>query len=234
MSRGLGLSQRRVLEVLNEVPANGGLSVTELKIHVGRNRSNTRRAIRTLALQGLVEETTVGGERHVRLTFRGALKAMPPLPEVSDPLAELRALREAQEQLRDIIKERAEERARLKAQKDALWIRYVHHPVRRRQPGPTQKQVLAILWEYADPTDEGLPIRVVKAIVAGDRANTRRAIRSLLLRGEIEESKDGRSIRLASGTALWFSIMPPFLLEPIDEERARAILQAFRAPQVVA
>lgn len=177
----------------------------------------------------------IEGERRVRLTFAGALKAMPPLPEESDPLAEIRALREAEDQLREIIKERAKERASLKAQKDALWIRYVHHPVRRRQPGATQKQVLAILWEYADPMDEGLPIRVAKAIVAGDRSNTRRAIRSLLLRGEIEVSKDGgRSIRLASGTALWFSIMPPFLLEPIDEERARAILQAFRGSQVVA
>ena len=37
----------------------------------------------------------------------------------------------------------------------------------------------------------------VKAIVGGDPANARRAIRSLLERGLLEESADGRRIRLS-------------------------------------
>lgn len=213
---------------------NEGLPVRKLKALAGGDRSNLRRAIRTLTRRRLIEEVTVESEPLMRLTLMGRLKAMPPLPEEPDPLAELHALREAGDQLRATIKERVEESVSLQAQKDASWTRHVHHPVRRRLPGVTQQQVLAVLWEYADPIDEGLPIRVVKAIVAGDRSNTRRAIRSLLLRGEIEESKDGRSIRLASRTARWFSILPPILLEPIDDGRARAILQAYLGTRVVA
>jgi hypothetical protein len=230
MSRGLGIIQRRVLDVLYQGSSDDGMPVVELKASLNVDRSNARRSIRALMQRELLEELIVGGERRVQLTYIGAMWAMPPLPEQPDPHAELRVMREAEDQMRNLIKERAS----LEAQKEASWIHYVHHPIRRRQPGPTQKQVLAVLWEYAEPADEGLPVRVVKAIVGGDRSNTRRAIRSLLLRGEVEESEDAQSIRLASGTALWFSIIPPVLLEPIDEERARAILRTFRNSQVVA
>lgn len=241
MSKGLGPVQRRVLETLNEAPANEGLPVAGLKARVGVDRSNTRRAVRALALRGLVEEATVGSERRVRLTFWGAM-VMSPLPEPEDPRAELKALKAkwAEEgRRRALERERAREEARLEALAEPFWYGYAPQIVRRRRPGPTQRTILAVLWEHADPLDAGLPVPVVKAIVSDnllgtDRSNVRRTIRTLLLRGEIEESRDGEHIRLAEKTALWASIFPPISPEPIDEDRAKAILQAHRGSQVVA
>jgi DNA-binding MarR family transcriptional regulator len=230
VSRGLGPAQWRVLKVLEE-NKNEGLPVRELKSRMGRDRSNARRTIRGLLKRGFVEEIEPNGERRLRLTLQGRLRAAYPLPKKQpSPLAEYRRER------REIRRAMTEERARREADaaKGPLWFRYQYRFARRRLPGPAQKRILAALWEYADPVDEGLAIPAVKAIVDGDRANTRRAIRTLLLRGEIEESEDGRCIRLAFGTALWFTILPPILLEPIDEERARAILQAHQGSQVVA
>jgi DNA-binding MarR family transcriptional regulator len=223
MSKGFGPVQCRVLAVLYEEAAKEGLSISHLKALVGGDRSNLRRAIRTLTQRRLVEEATVESERLIRLTFIGELKAMPPLPKKEpDPLAELRAKWKEEDRERALEKERA----RLQAAEGPTWLHYEHCPIRRRLPGLTQERVLAVLWEYPDPVDEGLPVSVVKAIVSGDRSNTRRAIRTLLLCGKIEESEDSRHVRLSFGSALLFSIIPPIQLEPIDEERERAILRA--------
>ena len=84
-----------------------------------------------------------------------------------------------------------------------------------------------MLWKYADPVDKGLPVGAVKAIVGGDRSNTRRAIRTLLLRGELEESEDGKRVRLSRSAAVRFSSnSPPTLEDPPDEECATKILRA--------
>ncbi len=222
MSRGIGSTQKRVLAVLHEGPVNEGLPVGKLKALVGGDRANTRRAIRTLKLRGLAEEAAVGGEQRIRLTFWGGLKAMPPLPKQPDPLAELRAKWKAEDRERALRKEHA----RPEAAEVPARPYHERYSVRRRQLGPTQELVLAILWEYADPMNEGLPVSTVKAIVGSDRANTRRAIRTLLLRGELDQSEDGLRIRLASGTALLFTIIPPIPPEAIDEGRARSILRA--------
>lgn len=135
MSRGLGKMQCRLLDVLKEAPADEGLSVVESKSRVGGERSNVRRAVLTLALRGLVEELTVGGERRVRLTFWGALAAMPPL-EPEDPLADLKARRvrwaeEARE--RALKEERAREEARLETLKEPLCDEYAPRIIRRRR-----------------------------------------------------------------------------------------------------
>ncbi len=121
----------------------------------------------------------------------------------------------------------AEGRARLEAEaaKGPKWFRYQHHPARRRLSGPVQERVLHVLWRDADPVEEGLPVRVVKAIVGGDRANTRRTIRTLLLCQEIEESEDGH-IRLTSGTAIEVGIFDAILPNLVDEDWAYAILKA--------
>jgi hypothetical protein len=82
-----------------------------------------------------------------------------------------------------------------------------------------------VLWKYADPVDEGLPVGAVKSIVGGDRSNTRRAIRTLLRRGELEEFEDGKRVRLSRSAAFRFSSnSPPTLEDPPDEERAAKIL----------
>lgn len=226
MGRGLGPAQRRVVNILLEASTSEGLPLGRLRTLAGGDKSNLRRTIRTLARRKLIEQVTVGGERRVSLTFSGALATMPRPSRKLDPIANLRT--EWKEKECRIREARAEERRRLEAEaaKGPKWIGYGHRPVRRRRPGPTQERVLFILWEYTDPVDEGLPLLAVKAIVGGDRSNTRRAIRTLLLRGELDESEDGNRIRLAYGTALMFSIIPPVAPDTIDEERARGILRA--------
>jgi hypothetical protein len=126
-----------------------------------------------------------------------------PLPRIPrNPLAGLRA--KWREEKRALQEAREEERRRLEAEatEGPKRVGYEHRFVRRRFPGPTQERVLYVLWEYAEPLDEGLPVTVVKAIVGGDRSNTRRAIRTLLLRGQLDESEDGERLRLSYYTAV--------------------------------
>ena len=59
-----------------------------------------------------------------------------------------------------------------------------------------QRRVLGVLQQSTEPGEDGLPVTLVKEIVGIDRSNARRAIRTLLMRGLIEESEDGRRIRL--------------------------------------
>ena len=180
MSRGLGILQRRVCEVLYAADGHE-LPLRELRRQLrDPDRSNLRRGIRGLLNRGLVEESHSGAERSVKLTVCGVqrqrpLPKIPHRPRVSIQTRlreEMRALREARE----------EERRRLEAE-GSRWIGYKHRFLRYRFPGPTQTRILSVLWEYADPLDEGLPVTAVKAIIGGNRSNTRRAIRTLLLRG---------------------------------------------------
>jgi DNA-binding MarR family transcriptional regulator len=227
VSRGLGSLQRGVCETLAAAEGHE-LALRELRRRLGEpDRSNLRRAIRGLLKRGLVEESCSGGERRLGLAFWGLVEIRTP-PEgpsrrrVSARMREeLRALREARE----------EERRRMEAEaaKGPRWLGYEHRFVRNRRPGPAQERILYVLWEYTDPLDEGLPVSTVKAIVGGDRSNTRRAIRTLLLRGELDESEDGERIRLSYSTAFKFSLLfPPFLEDPIDDQRARMIVRAHK------
>ena len=189
MSRGLGLGQRHVLEVLNEVPVNGCLSVTELNTRVAADRSNTRRIVRTLLQRGLVEEAIVEGERRVRLTFRGTLKVMPPLPEVPDTRAELRAWRKAEDRRRAASKQK---RARQAAARGQARSRRARRPRRRLRLGQTQKLVLSVLAQGIDGEFRALETSYLKSLVAAqggpsDKSNLRRAIRTLLELKYIEE-----------------------------------------------
>jgi hypothetical protein len=226
VSKGLGPVQWQALKILEE-NKDEGLPVRELKRRI-RDRFNACRAIRGLMKRNFVEEIKPDGEPHLKLTLQGRLRvAYPPLPKKRPPSP----LAEYNRERREIRTALAEERARREAAaaKSPRWFHYQDRPARHRFPGPVQKQVLMVLWSYTDPVDEGLPVTVVKAIVGGDRANTRRAIRTLLLRGEIEKSEDAKRIRLTFSNATWFNIMPPVLVEPIDEDRAQAVLQAHRS-----
>ena len=70
---------------------------------------------------------------------------------------------------------------------------------------------------------------VVKKIVGGGRSNTRRAIRTLHSRGKLEESEDGKRIRLSRSVAYAFSFgLSPMPDEPVDEAHARAVLRRHR------
>ena len=69
--------QERLMRVLFEhcapIPCQEqpGIPVEDLKVLVGGDRSNLRRAVRTLKERGLVEELATGGRRRVRLTSAG-------------------------------------------------------------------------------------------------------------------------------------------------------------------
>ncbi|MDP9487109.1 MAG: hypothetical protein M3Q49_15210 [Actinomycetota bacterium] len=66
--------------------------------------------------------------------------------------------------------------------------------------------------------------------MGGDRSNTRRAIRTLLSRGRLEESEDGKRIRLSPSAARVFSfgLFPPMPGEPVDDAHAKAVLRRHR------
>ena len=78
MSRGLGILQRRVCEVLYAATGHQ-LPLRELRRQLGEpDRSNLRRAIRGLLRRNLVEVPRSGGGRRVGLTSSGLLSMRPP------------------------------------------------------------------------------------------------------------------------------------------------------------
>jgi hypothetical protein len=202
------------------------LPVRELRRQLGEpNRSNLRRAIRGLLKRGLMEESRSGEERCVKLTFWGVLFAEPPPPK-APPRASIPA------RLRALKREWEEEERQLELE-EGVWIGYEHSFVRRRSLGPMQRRVLYVLWEYSDPLERGLPVTVVKAIVGGNRSNARRAIRTLLLRGLLDESEDGERVRLSPFAVFRYSSGGEWLIkpdEPIDDERAMEILRTQGEP----
>jgi len=73
VSRGIGRTQRLALLALwqTRTERDIGIPLTELKRHMGEDRSNNRRAIRNLVACGMVEESREGGQRRVKLTSGG-------------------------------------------------------------------------------------------------------------------------------------------------------------------
>jgi DNA-binding MarR family transcriptional regulator len=219
--------QRDVCDALYVAEGNKR-PLRELRRRLGEpDRSNLRRAIRGLLEREIVEESRLGGERHVGLTFWGCIY-------VSGALAIRRRPRPVSFDTRftgarRVVAETREEERRRRQAEDAKGIRRVGSErrfVRKRTAGPTQKRILHALWRYSDPLDEGLPVNAVRAILGGDRSNTRRTIRTLVLRGELEESMDGERIRLSRSAASSLAKAPPAPLEPVEDERAREILRA--------
>jgi hypothetical protein len=219
--------QRGVCDVLSAAEGNK-LPLRELRRRLGEpDRSNLRRAMRSLLEREIVEEYRLGGKRHIELTFWGSVyvsnlrairRRRRPISLTTELAEAMSAKREAREAER-----------RVREAEDAKWIREAGSErrfVRRRAAGPTQRRILQVLWEYSEPLEEGLPITAVKAIVGGDRSNARRAIKTLVLRGELEESKHGKRIRLSRSTASSLAVLTPLPLGPADDERAREILRA--------
>jgi DNA-binding IclR family transcriptional regulator len=229
MSRGLGILQRRVCETLLSARDGYGPSLRELHRLLGEpNRSNLHRSIEGLLRLGLVEASLSGGERRFRLTFLGALQtqlevenrdhAGPPRP------------RRATRWEKDLAAVSDEERSdpEVEAPEGTGWVSHEpRRPLRKRPPSEAYKRILSVLWEYAKPWDKGLPVAVVKEIVGGDRSNTRRAIKTLQQQGKLEESEDGKRIRLSPSAAYVFSFapFPPMPDEPVDDKHARAVLR---------
>ena len=189
MSRGLGVLQRRVCEVLLEA-GDGGLPLRELRRRAGDpDRSNLRRVVRGFLEHGVVEESFRDGERRVALTDWGHTVAAAVSRDRRRPGVKPRVYRG-------------------ESAGGVHWFGYERLAARHRPLGESQRLVLAALREDADPLEEGLPVAAVKAAVGGDRANTRRATRSLLLRGLLEESGDGGRVRLSLPGAFAASSLP--------------------------
>jgi hypothetical protein len=205
MSRGLGPLQRRICQVLHDAD-NQELPLRELRRRLGEpGRSNLRRATRGLLEREVVRESSVGGKPGLALTvwgYIGTSLRSGSSGDLSTPVIAGRG-----ERVRP-VKKRSGAVSRRPGAGPASglgWVRHEHRFVRRRPLGETQRLVLRALIESSGPKESDMSVTVVKKIVGADRSNTRRAIRTLLLRGLIEESEDGRRIRLTpSGTFAHF------------------------------
>ncbi|MDP9477221.1 MAG: hypothetical protein M3R38_16340 [Actinomycetota bacterium] len=237
MSRGLGILQRRVCETLASVGSasseeNLALSFRELGQRLGEpDRSNLHRGVAGLLRRGLIEEDWSRGGRRFRLTFRGDLRTHVEAEKRrrAVPSGPRRATRRERERAALSAEERREPGA--EAQEGTVWVSpEPRRFVRVRPPSETYKRILSLLWEYAKPWDGGLPVAVVKEIAGGDRSNTRRAIRALLQQGKLEETEDGKRIRLSRYAAYVFSCapLPPTPDEPVDDAHAKAVLRRHR------
>ena len=208
MSRGLGGLQRRVCEVLY-ADGDGELPLRELRRRLGDpDRSNLRRAIRGLLERGMVQEADPGGEQRVALDVwtyiamgdRPTFLGRPPNPPNGGAGRPGGAAEDAPETVR--------RRPLPGGPGRPVWFRYEHSFARDRPLGETQRAILGALHRYAKPPQEGLPVTTVKMLVGADRSNLRRAIRTLLLRGLLEESERGERVRLSPSGALAASSLP--------------------------
>jgi hypothetical protein len=92
MSRGLGPVQKQILAVLAQGIEGefAALETTYLKVKVGGDRSNLRRAIRGLLARDLIEERTENGRCYYGLNLWGWISAVPldpaTAPSPFDPL----------------------------------------------------------------------------------------------------------------------------------------------------
>ena len=211
MSRGLGDLQRRVCEVLHAAE-NGELPLRELRHRLGNpDRSNLRRAIRGLLERGMVEEESdPGGEQRVALEVwtyiamgdRPAFLAVRPDPAHGGAGRPGGDAGDAPEPAR---------RRPLPGRPGMpVWFRYENSFDRDRPLGETQGAILGALRRYARPPQEGLPVTNLKMLVGADadRSNLRRAVRTLLLRGLLEESEGGERVRLSPSGARAASSLP--------------------------
>lgn len=233
MSRGPGQLQRSIVRKL-DAAKDQELPIRELRRSLGNSdRSNFRRAIRGLLERDMIEEIGKGVGSRVKLAMRGRMAAYAmkhlskPRP---DPRKELR--RKRNELWREFVEAKWESQ-RLRREKAARYPQWLSYERRSgRKHGLTQLRILAALWYCADPLDAGLPVRTVKAIVGGEKANTRRAIRNLILRGDLDQTPDGERIRLSEGLLdeYWKMMVPAahillMLVDPIDEDEAWEIVR---------
>ena len=191
MSRGPGSLQRRICVVLCD-SAEGELPLRELRRRLGEpDRSNLRRAIRGLLEREIVEESRPGGEPRVGLTVWSYIGMSSRLSSPGSRQAFITGSRQAGR--RGPQAGRGEGSGR---------SRQGRHPVRDSPLGETQQQILGALHTHGDVLPGGLPVTLVKSLVGADRSNLRRAVRTLLRRGLLEESEDGGRIRLSPSGAV--------------------------------
>jgi hypothetical protein len=204
VSRGLGSLQRNVLAVL-DAAENRELPVRELRRRLeGTDPANMRRAVRGLLRRGFVEEIERGVGSRLRLTFSGELVVYglfhAPEQRFDEHLDFINELRRKYDEFRCWVTECRHEERRLRDEKRALFPVWVGCPYRpARSPGPTQRRIIRVLWEYSDPLDAGLCVLAIKHVIGGDKSNVRRAIRGLLKYGYLDQTPDGTRLRISAG-----------------------------------
>jgi hypothetical protein len=197
--------QRRICDVLYAAE-NGELPLRELRRRLGEpDRSNVRRAIRGLLEREIVEESDSGGEHRVGLTVWSyigmSVRPMPP-EGLSTSRTASREQARAAEDGPDVGLEAARRGRQAGTVQGPGGLGY-EYPSRLNPPlGETQRTILGALRRYAKLSQVGLPLTLLRALVGADRSNFRRAVRTLLLRGLLEESEDGRRVRLTHTGAL--------------------------------
>jgi hypothetical protein len=181
------------------------LPLRELRRRLGEpDRSNLRRAIRGLLERRILVEFSRIGEPHVAFAVKGYFGiSMWPASSGIPPAFADTGNSEKERAVRKEWPVSASRRPSVRAARKQRWVRYEHRFVRNRAIGEIQMRVLAALQESSEPRESGLPVTVVKGIVGTDRSNARRAIKTLLMRGLIEESEDG-----ASASLCW-ALLPP-------------------------
>ena len=146
ISRVLGPMQREILDVLEANLPEGYSPVGELKVALGRDRSNTRRAIRGLMRRGLVEEAQDEmGNRLIRLTDFGVLVSGAPL---SIPKESATYPSRVWERWRPTVGRRPADGTSIR--QNVLGI---PSPSGSRAPGSIEQRILAVLRERSRPLD---------------------------------------------------------------------------------
>ena len=228
MSRGLGKRQREIVLTL----AGGdmsGLPPSRIREMIGRHdRPNVRKSIRRLEERGIVERD--GGL--AKLTLWGALVAGGLRWRAGrDARLEEESNREKElaEEFRAAVDAELEDiRGRRKAEEG--WEKPPPRYERRRSPSKNQRRLLAVLARYAADPQRGLPARAVREISdIPDKGNTTRAVRALTERAILQRSKDGNRLRIAAwrDPLLWRFASPTYIEPPLDDERAKQVLEGF-------
>ncbi|CAA9426692.1 MAG: hypothetical protein AVDCRST_MAG37-317 [uncultured Rubrobacteraceae bacterium] len=235
MSRGLGSVQRRIVAVLGGVPdeeLKRGLPPSQVRALVRPvDKSNFRRAIKSLVGRELVEVDHELGR--LVLTFWGAVWARHKgLGKVPDPLEEAREHRRKLDAAMAALREHHEAQRSVYREVEALWNPPECSAERYRHPGPNQLRVISALVRYAEDPQMGLPKGALWRIVQGpsEKANTLRAIRTLLRRGTLQRSKDGgKRVRLTYWrTAAWlWGYAADVVKPPLNDAKAEAVLENF-------
>lgn len=226
MSRGIGRTQREIIRVLRD--ADGPLYPLALRREAGiSDPTNARRSIRSLEQRGTVERDDEGC---LGLTFIGQLQAtMMDEPPEPDPLDELRRIR--REFKEKMVRVRAENQGyeRLYRQEEALWMPTRFNRKRHRSPGVNEWRVLAATARYSPDAQAGIPRpALVRIAEAGDPAVIRRAVNSLLDRGELQEDLDGGRVRLRDWHGAWlYEAMWDLVVPPLDDIEAQVVLEGY-------
>lgn len=211
-----------------------GVPFRALRPVLGGDRSNARRVVRSLIRRGAVElvKDPETGESRLKLTFMTAAAALWRQGGSYDDEAKQkeREWRRELDEAMAFVRAEHEERRRVHCEIEATWDEPGRSKQRRRSPGPNQLRVIAVLVRYAEDPQLGLPRGAVARIAqgSGEKANTLRAVRTLIRGGTLQQSKDGRRLRITYWRTTWlWGYVPDMVEPPLDDVKAEAVLESF-------